>query len=129
MFLQMKNEIFLYNNITEPLVIYAPSTCDVDMIQRLLQRGIKFKPISVLQSLRRKSLDTFECLLGIVSIDDFEMAQKSEMIEKALDHEKNIKAIKISRANNIFNDEHFLLLAVRHSFRKYNCLNLLKEDI
>ena len=99
------------------------------MIQRLLQRGIEFKPISVLQSLRRKSLHTFECLLGIVSIDDFEMAQKSEMIEKALDHEKNIKAIKISRANNIFNDEHFLLLAVRHSFRKYNRLNLLKEHI
>lgn len=134
MFLQMKNEISLSkaNNNYVPLVILAPSTCDVDMIQHLLQKGIEFKPLSVLQTLLRKSLDTFECLLGIVSFEDFEMAQKCEMIEMALDHEKHIQAIKILRATSIFNNEELLFHAFRHSYRRYNLLvehiKVLLED-
>ena len=93
------------------VIRYLSVPCDVSMIKYLMEKGIQFNYRSILESLIRDNLDTFEYLLDTISLEAMETDMLKRTISKAIQHDKAIDAIRILRRK-----VNFGILQLKHSF-------------
>lgn len=120
------DEEVVYEMMNYPIHVFVSSACDRNMIQYLIEKGVKFNASSVDSALRRKDLETFRYLLDFVSVANEDFNVRNYIFDAALKHENNKDAMRLLKQKRQDGDDTYVIEFVCRALDDDVSLDLVK---